>query len=102
MAVIILDGKKQAWGYYTRKNNDVYMIVFNPSMSGHLPVQVSSEQKIVKAILLDGQKETPIYEVARNEYYVDIPSQYYKEPFVIKLTIEDGTGSEDQYMDALI
>lgn len=93
--------KKQSWGYYTRKNNDVYMVVFNPSYSGHLSVFVPKEQRILKATLLNSDKEVPVYEVARNEYNVDILFDKYSEPFVIKLIVESDDKTESKYVEAL-
>ncbi|MCM1516870.1 MAG: alpha-L-fucosidase [Paraprevotella sp.] len=91
---------KQSWGYYTRKDGNVYMVVFNPPYSRHLVVKVPSGTKITKAVVLNG-KEVAVQEIARNEYNVDMPSNEPGAPFVIKLQIEEQTGMADKYRDAL-
>ena len=78
------------------------MVVFNPSYSGHLSVVVPKGQRIMKATLLSSDKDIPVYEVARNEYNVDIPFDKYNEPFVIKLIVESDDNTESKYVEALI
>ena len=91
---------KQAWGYYTRKGKDVYMIVFNPPYSRHLTVKTPKGVKITNGILLKG-KELPVRETARNEYIVDMPAKDPSGPFVIKLQTVESDGTTDSYRDAL-
>ncbi len=92
--------KKQPWGYYTRKGDDVYMTVFNLPYSGHLTVETPKGTKVVKASLVGG-KETKVTETARNEYNVNVPDKVPGGPFVIKLQIEEASGDSDRYRDAL-
>ena len=92
--------KKQPWGYFTRKGDDVYMAVFNLPYSRHLTVETPKGTKVVKATLLGG-KDTPVTETARNEYNVDVPEKTPDGPFVIKLQIEESSGDADRYRDAL-
>ena len=91
---------KQSWGYYTRKGKDVYMVVFNPPYSKHLAVKTPKGVKVIKGTLLNG-KEITVIETARNEYNVNMPAKEPDEPFVIKLQIEENTGTADKYRDAL-
>ena len=89
---------KQDWGYYTRKGDDVYMIVFNQPISGKLVVRTPSRTTISGAATLDG-KAVNFVETAKSEYNVD--SQSSSEPYVIKLKL-DGEKSKNQYRDAMI
>ena len=91
---------KQAWGYYTRKGKEVYMVVFNSPYSGHLVVKTPKDVKITKAVVLNG-KEVDVKETARNEYNVDMPAKDPGVPFVIKLQIEENTNTADKYREAL-
>ena len=91
---------KQPWGYYTRKGEVVYMVVFNRPYSEHLTVKVPKGTQVVKAALLNG-KEVKVVETARNEYNVNMPAQEPGEPFVIKLQIKEAAGAADKYRDAL-
>ena len=93
--------EKQAWGYYTRKGKDVYMVVFNPPYSKHLVVKTPAGTEIVKAVTLHGGKKVKITETARNEYNVDMPGKDPGEPFVIKLETKEKTSGTDKYRDAL-
>lgn len=91
---------KQDWGYYTRKGQDVYMVVFNRPYSNFLIVQTPKGTKVAKAALLDGE-QLQVIETARNEYNVAMPSKDTGEPFVIKLQIDEAAGAADKYRDAL-
>ena len=92
--------EKQVWGYYTRKEKEVYMVVFNPPYSKHLVVKTPKDTKVLKATAPDG-KEVAVKEIARNEYNVDMPVKDPGAPFVIKLQIEENAGAADKYRDAL-
>ncbi|MBO4944021.1 MAG: alpha-L-fucosidase [Muribaculaceae bacterium] len=89
---------KQDWGYYTRKGDDVYMVVFNQPISGKLVVKTPSKTTIARATTLDG-KTVDFVETAKSEYNVD--SQQSSEPYVIKLEL-GGEKMKNQYRDALI
>lgn len=91
---------KQDWGYFTRKGDDVYMVVFNLPYSNKLIVQTPKGTQLVNARLLD-KSEVKVTETARNEYNVDVPTQNPGEPFVIKLQIKEEKGAADKYRDAL-
>lgn len=92
--------KKQPWGYYTRKGDDIYMAVFNLPYSRHLTVSTPKGTKVVKAKLVGGT-DTKVTETARNEYNVDVPETTPDGPFVIKLQIEEESSDNDRYRDAL-
>ena len=92
--------KKQSWGYYTRKDNDVYMVVFNRPYSGKLVVQTPKGTKVVKATLLDG-KEVNLTETTRNEYNVESAFPDPNEPYVIKLQIDEAEDAANKYREAL-
>lgn len=89
--------EKADWGYYTRKGNKVYMVVFNQPMSGQLVVKTPAKVKIAKAEQLNGTAVKWV-ETTRNEYNVE--AVYSGEPYVIRLTVEDGN-SNGQYREAL-
>lgn len=91
---------KQDWGYFTRKGDDVYMVVFNLPYSNKLVVQTPKGTKLVSAQLLNNS-EVKVTETARDEYNVDVPAQNPGEPFVIKLRIKEEKGAADNYRDAL-
>lgn len=91
---------KQDWGYFTRKGDDVYMVVFNLPYSNKLIVQTPKGTKLVSAQLLNNS-EVEVTETARDEYNVDVPAQNQGEPFVIKLQIKEEKGAADKYRDAL-
>lgn len=92
--------EKQDWGYYTRKGQDVYMVVFNRPYSGLLTVKTPKGTQLMGAALLTGEKVN-VRETARNEYNVGMPAQDPAEPFVIKLQIKEKEGAADKYRDAL-
>ena len=92
--------EKQAWGYYTRKGNQVNMVVFNPPYSRHLTVQVPKGTVIHQASLMNG-KQVEVIETARNEYHVVMPAQMPNEPFVIRLEVKEAQKKADSYRDAL-
>lgn len=91
---------KPDWGYYTKKGDNVYMVVFNAPYSGKLNVKVPDGVKIVRAGVIRG-KEVPVEEIARNEFNIDMPREDPGEPFVIKLEISHQSDPSDTYQDAL-
>lgn len=91
---------KKDWGYYTKKGNSVYMIVFNVPYSNKLNVKVPKGIKITNAMLIGGSK-VRTEEIARDEFNVDMPSKKLEGPFVIKLEISDNAGKVNKYIDAL-
>ena len=92
--------EKQDWGYYTRKSNQVYMVVFNPPYSGQLTVKTPKGITITTAKTLTGE-QTQVTETTRNEYNVSLPKNMPQEPFVIKLEVKDAQKTQDKYREAL-
>ncbi len=88
---------KADWGYYTRRDNTVYMVVFNQPLSGMLAVKTPKGTRIKAASLIDG---TPlrVTETTSNEY--NVRAAFSGEPYVIRLTIEGGD-TQGQYREAL-
>lgn len=84
--------KKQDWGYFTRKDNQVYMVVFNPPYSGWLTVHVPKGCQIVSAKLLNGSK-VRFVETTTREYNVAVPDNKPNAPFVIKLVVSEGANN---------
>jgi alpha-L-fucosidase len=93
--------EKQPWGYYTRKGDHIYMVVFNAPYSHQLTVKTPNKVKVLKAQLLQGGKEVTVTETERNAYNIGMPTTDPGEPFVIKLTIESGADSAGHYRTAL-
>lgn len=91
---------KQPWGYYTRKSEHIYMVVFNYPFSKFLTVKTPKDVQIIKATMLNG-KEVNVIETARNQYNVEAPAQMPDGPFVIKLQVKEATTTADKYQDAL-
>lgn len=91
---------KQDWGYYTRKKDEIYMIVFNLPYSRQLTAKTPKGVQITEATLLNGQS-VKVTEVARNEYNIGIPTQTPNEPFVIKLKIKTSDSPVSKYKEAL-
>ena len=95
--------QKQDWGYYTRKGNIVYMIIFNVPCSKLLDVKLRKGIKITGISTLDGSQHPELIETARDQYNIRVPKKHAdNEPFVIKLTIND-EAHEDQghYREAM-
>lgn len=93
--------EKQDWGYYTRKGDNIYMVVLNLPFSHRLKVKVPRKLRINAACTLDGKK-VEVTEAARDEYIV-LADRFAseKEPFVICLSVEDGNADSNRYRDAL-
>lgn len=92
--------EKKDWGYYTRKENNIYMIVFNIPYSKKLSVKVPKDTKILNAIVIGGS-EVKVTEIARDEFNVDMPSDKYEDPFVIKLKISRKSKDNNIFIDPL-
>lgn len=88
---------KADWGYYTRRADSVYMVVFNQPISGLLAVKTPAGIRIKAACLTDGSP-LKVTETARNEF--NIQAAFATEPYVVRLTIDEGKSKGD-YRDAL-
>lgn len=95
---------KQDWGYFTARGDSVYMVVFNRPYAGQAVVKVPAGTQLTGATLVgarDGAGELRVVETARNEYNVAMPATDPGEPFAIRLAVQRGAKSGDQYRDAL-
>ena len=95
---------KQDWGYFTARGDSVYMVVFNRPYAGQAVVKVPAGTQLTGAELVgarDGAGELRVVETARNEYNVAMPATDPGEPFAIRLAVQRGAKSGDQYRDAL-
>lgn len=94
--------EKQDWGYFTKgKQGEIYMVVFNQPYSQRLIVKTPKNTSIVKASVLTIGEEIKVTETAKNEYNVSVPMQNPGEPYVIKLQMKYGKGTNGEYRDAL-
>jgi alpha-L-fucosidase len=91
-----VDLKKQDWGYYTRKNNRIYLTIVNRPLNNRLSVEIPKAGIYPqKAYFLGNKKEIKIIDGARTKqnnrlYFLSIPENYKsKQPFVIVLEIEE-------------
>ena len=92
--------KKQPWGYFTRKADNVYMVVFNAPYSGWLTVDVPKGSRVESAKVLGGDK-VDVVETTTREYNVAMPKSRPGEPFVIKLKIIGSENGATVYREAL-
>lgn len=106
-----IDLNNRGWGYYTAKDNKVYMIVFNRPFNNKLRVEVpqNMDLKPLKAYFLENGKEVTFERVAigldrdkdnptnnYNYYDVTIPAKYKADkPFTIVLETEQATVKAD-------
>lgn len=89
----------QNWGYYTRsrKDNKLYMIVFNPPINRALKVVPRKNQTIKKAYLLQTHKQLSIEPLDEGAVWVHLDDSVHKQPFVIVLeTGQGGKAGEDE------
>lgn len=94
--------EKQDWGYFTKgKQGEIYMVVFNQPYSQRLIVKTPKNTSIIKASVLTTGEEVKVTETAKNEYNVSVPMQNPGEPYVIKLKMKYGKGTNGEYRDAL-
>lgn len=91
---------KQDWGFYTRKEDNIYMIVFNQPFSGQLTVKVPKGMQIVSGSILDSGKQVKVTLTTSNEYNISAPHSKKKTPYVIRLQVKNGKGNQ-QFKEAL-
>lgn len=104
-----IDLKQQGWGYYTKKDNKVYLNVFNRPINNMLRVEIPRGGiKPLKAYFLADKKEISINNAGRDKrnsslFDIAIPESYIsKNPFVIVLDIEENKSDTDSYQQAKI
>lgn len=78
--------EKQDWGYYTRKDGTVYMVVFNEPFSHGLTVKVGKGKHVDSAAMLDGTA-LKVVRMAEGEYRISTPDTTQTEPYVVRLGI---------------
>ncbi|WP_316842303.1 alpha-L-fucosidase [Pedobacter gandavensis] len=97
---------KQDWGYFTKKtgSDQIYMVVFNPPISGALRVKTPAKTSISKAYLMadPGQTFLP-EEISNNEYFLHLKKKDHQQPFVIVLeTVKKQDNNGTKYEKAKI
>lgn len=102
------DFKKQGWGYFTQKDNKIYLTVFNRPINNMLHVEIpKGGVKPLKAYFLSGNKPVDIINAGRNKqnnslYNIALPADYISgQPFVIVLEVEKSAEDKDLYQQAL-
>lgn len=92
--------EKQDWGYYTlpSKPNTVNMVVFNLPVSGLLKIKTPRGVKITGAVT--GGKKLKVEEIAKDQYFVHFPRQFFTTPQVIVLETGGEGKKNAQYQDA--
>jgi len=100
--------KKQGWGYFTRKDNKVYMTVFNRPINNKLHIEIPKGGLVPsKAYFLSGNKTVEIENAGKNKknsnlYNIVIPTEYIStQPFVIVLEVDKNENDKDTYQQAL-
>ena len=83
------------------KQGEIYMVVFNQPYSQRLIVKTPKNTSIIEASVLTTGEEVKVTETAKNEYNVSVPMQNPGEPYVIKLKMKYGKGTNGEYRDAL-
>lgn len=92
--------EKMDWGYYTRKGQNVYMVVFNRPFSGQLQVKTPKGTKVTGAETLDGQTLKAV-QTTTNEYNVAAPQNDGGKPYVIRLKLDEKGQGGKQFREAL-
>jgi len=102
-----VDLKQQGWGYFTGKDNKIYMTVFNRPINNMLRIEIAKGGvKPAKAYFLNGKAEVEIIDAAKNKqnnslYNIAIPADYVSDkPFVIVLEVEQNLNDKDTYQQA--
>lgn len=102
------DFKKQGWGYFTQKDNKIYLTVFNRPINNMLHVEIpKGGVKPLKAYFLSENKPVDIINAGRNKqnnslYNIALPADYISgQPFVIVLEVEKSAEDKDLYQQAL-
>lgn len=99
--------KQQGWGYYTGKDNKIYLTVFNRPINNMLHVEIPrGGVKPLKAYFLENKVEVEIIDAGRNKhnnslYNISVPVDYVSnKPFVIVLEVEQNLNDKDTYQQA--
>lgn len=99
--------KEQGWGYFTKKGNTLYLLVFNRPISNKLKVVVPKGGiKPEKAYLLENKQKVEIINGGKNKqndniYYITVPDNYQtNKPFVITVDVNEHASDSDTYQQA--
>lgn len=92
--------EKMDWGYYTRRGDDVFMVVFNQPYSGLLRVVVPKGTRVLGAATLDGHSLRTVLTTS-NEYNVEAPQPTDGQPYVVRLRLEQKGNNTKQFREAL-
>lgn len=99
--------EKQGWGYYTKKADKIYLIVFNRPINNRLKIVFPREGVTPdKASFLQNGESIGIINGGKNKqndriYYLDIPATYTSsQPFVIVLDTRDDLEENAAYQQA--
>ena len=99
--------KKQDWGYFTKKKNKFYMIVFNKPINNRLNIEIPDGKIIpLKACFLSDKKMVEIINAGKNKqdnnlYNIAIPENYTSnQPFVIVLETKECESNKETYKQA--
>lgn len=97
-------------GYYTQKDSDLYLTVFNRPVNNIARIIIPKKQKevpVAAELLVNGEGLTVKHsdiglDLDKNTYYdVDIPKNFSSdEPFVIKIKLGDANTETEKLMDA--
>lgn len=100
--------KKQDWGYFTQKENKIYITVFNCPLNNMLAVEIPKGGiKPIKAYFLANNIKVDIIDAGKDKnnnslYKIVIPTNYVStQPFVIVLEVEKGNDEKSTYQQAL-
>ncbi|TDE44334.1 alpha-L-fucosidase [Flavobacterium rhamnosiphilum] len=99
--------KKQGWGYYTKKDNKIYLTVINRPINERVNIEIpKGGLKPIKAYLLENKKTADIINRGRNKqnsslYSIAIPTEYKSnKPFVIVLEVGGTEEIKEAYQQA--
>lgn len=88
---------KPDWGYYTRRGDSVFMVVFNVPVSGNLRVKLPAKTTLAEASA-SGQPVTPEL-IGKNEYFIPVGNAPRHAPFVILLQTSRAAGAEGGHFE---
>ena len=101
---------KSDYGYFTQKENDLYLTVFNRPLNNIIRIKWDKKEENVPSgaillsngILLELKHSNIGYDLDKNTYYdILLPKELKAEkPFVIKISLGNKKASESKLMDA--
>jgi alpha-L-fucosidase len=97
----------QGWGYYTKKGNKLYLLVFNKPINNRLKLVFPKESLLPgEACFLKDKTTIEIISGGKNKkndylFYLSIPATYTaSEPFVIEVNLTDKLKEDNAYQQA--